>query len=117
MNIVVLQGKLTRAPEERTLPSGDRLVTYEVTTRLGDGEAASAPVSWADPPASAADLDEGDEVAVVGHIRRRFFRAEGATQSRTEVVAREVVPRRQRAKVGRALARAIDQLSDPHGGG
>ena len=117
MNIVVLQGKLTRAPEERTLPSGDRLVTYEVTTRLADGEAASAPVAWADPPAAALDLDEGDEVAVVGYIRRRFFRVGGVTQSRTEVVAREVVPRRRRAQVGRALAKAIDQLSDPGGGG
>ena len=117
MNIVVLQGKLSRAPEERLLPSGDRVVTYEVTTRLEDGTAASAPVSWADAPSTAMDHDAGDDVAVVGHVHRRFFRAGGATQSRTEVVAREVLPRRQRAKISRAIDRAITDLSDASGGG
>jgi single-strand DNA-binding protein len=49
-------------------------------------------------------------VVVVGHVHRRYFRSGGATQSRTEVVVREVLPARQRAKVARALARAADDL-------
>ena len=42
----------------------------------------------------------GADVVVLGSVRRRFFRAGGATQSRTEVVAEKVVaapgPRRRR---------------------
>jgi single-strand DNA-binding protein len=117
MNIVVLQGTLSRQPEERTLPSGDRLVSYEVTTRLPDGTAATAPVSWRAAPASACRFDAGDDVTVVGHVHRRFFQAGGSTQSRTEVVAREVLAHRHRARVAKAIDRAIDDLSGPGPGG
>ena len=49
------------------------------------------PVAWFDAGAAADDLDAGKPVAVAGHVRRRFFRAGGVTQSRTEVVATRVV--------------------------
>jgi hypothetical protein len=39
-----------------------------------------------------------------GSIRRRFFRAGGATQSRTEVVAEQVIAADRRRQVIRALA-------------
>jgi single-strand DNA-binding protein len=113
MNVVVLQGKLSRGPEERVLPSGAWLVAYEVTTRLDDGTASTAPVSWPSAPDGAALLDAGEEVVVVGHVRRRYFRAGGATQSRTEVVADTVLPVRQRSKVAKAIARAVADLSRP----
>jgi single-strand DNA-binding protein len=111
MNIVLLQGKLSRDPEERELQSG-ALITYEVTTRGEDGPAATAPVCWFDPPAAGRKLQAGDEVTVVGEVRRRFFRAGGATQSRTEVVAQEVVLSRRRAQVRRALERARELLDE-----
>ena len=38
---------------------------------------------------------------MVGRVRRRFFRAGGVTQSRTEVVADEVVPTRLAQAGGR----------------
>jgi single-strand DNA-binding protein len=43
------------------------------------------------------------EVIVVGTVRRRFFRAGGATQSRTEVVADRIVPTRRTKDVQRSL--------------
>ena len=49
----------------------------------------------------------GAEVVVTGHVRRRFFRAGGGTQSRTEVVADAVVPARSRARVRRAIDDAV----------
>ena len=52
MNIVVLQGTLSRAPDERQLRESV-LATYEVTTRGDDGQAVTAPVVWFDPPAAA----------------------------------------------------------------
>ncbi|HEX2851537.1 MAG TPA: hypothetical protein VHN98_13335, partial [Acidimicrobiales bacterium] len=61
-------------------------------------------------PASAATLDAGDEVVVVGHVSRRFFRAGGATQSRTEVVARSVHPPRAAKKIEAALRAASEEI-------
>ena len=37
MNVVILRGRLSSAPSSRTLPSGDNLVTFEVTTRPPEG--------------------------------------------------------------------------------
>jgi single-strand DNA-binding protein len=106
MNVVVLRGTLSRAAEQRELPSGSHVVAYEVTTRTKEGQAITVPVSWPEAPAEAL-LDAGAEVVVAGRVQRRYFRAGGATQSRTEVVAEAVVPatarRRARALVERAL--------------
>lgn len=111
MNIVVLQGKLSRAPEERELRESV-LATYEVTTRDEEGAATTAPVVWFDPPASAWKLDAGDEITVIGEVRRRFFRSNGRTASRTEVVARTVMPTRRTAQVGRALESALAAIEE-----
>lgn len=105
MNLVVLRGTLSRPPEARALRSGDMLVSYEVTCPgRGGTPATSVPVVWFAPPAgsAAADLEADAEVVVVGRVRRRFFRAAGSTQSRTEVVADRVVPARR--------ARAAEKL-------
>lgn len=109
-NLVVLRGRLTRPAAVRALPSGDELVELEVSVPRPGQRAESAPVVWPDAPAAARELDVDEEVVVVvGRVRRRFFRAGGATQSRTEVVAEAVVPaaraRRARAAVDKALAR------------
>ena len=111
MNVVVLQGKLSRAPEAREVRE-TVLVTYEVTTRDEDGKAATAPVVWFDPPTTAWQLDADDEVTVVGEVRRRFFRRNGRTESRTEVVAAAVVPSRRRAQVTRVVEGALARLEE-----
>jgi single-strand DNA-binding protein len=121
MNIVVLRGSLSRPAERRELQSGSVLVSYEVTVRRTDDERAdTVPVVWFDPPASAGDLDIGEEVVVTGRVRRRFFRAGGYTQSRTEVVADVVVPARRRKRaadaIDAALAQAIGDGGIPTGG-
>ena len=84
MNIVVLSGHLSSDPVVRVLASGSELMTLELTTRV-EGAAISVPLVWFDPPARVAVVS-GDEVRAVGTVRRRFYRAGGATQSRTEVV-------------------------------
>ena len=109
MNIVVLQGKLSRAPEERQL-TDSVLLTYEVTTRDEKGAAATAPVVWFDPPANAWQLEADDEVTVIGEVRRRFFQSNGRTQSRTEVIASTVLPTRRKSQVNRALEHALAQI-------
>ena len=112
MNIVALRGRLSRPAEERTLGSGTRLVSYDVTIPDSNGgRADTVPVVWFDAP-TAALLDEAVEVVVVGRVRRRFFRAGGATGSRTEVVAEAVIPARQAKKAAAALDRARQRITD-----
>ena len=106
-NVVVLRGHLSSEPRQRELPSGSALVQLEVTTRSETG-AESVPVVLFDRPFDGA---AGDAVIVVGRVRRRYFRAGGVTQSRTEVVAAEVVPARRRRSVDRVLRRAAEVLA------
>src|SRR5690348_6521842 len=103
MNIVVVAGRLSSTPVSRVLPSGDEVLNLEVTVPGDDGPAESVPVAWTGPPAWAGDLDTGHPVVVLGRVRRRFFRAGGTTQSRTEVVAEQVVPAGRRRQVAGVL--------------
>ena len=95
---VTLRGRVTGPPEERTLPSGDVLVTFRVSvprrpTPLGKGSRQTS--DWVECVAAAARIRRGvatwavgDDVQVDGVLRRRFYRSEGgAGGSRLEVEA------------------------------
>lgn len=110
-NTVVLRGVITSDPKVRDLPSGSRITNLEVTTR-SDALTASVPVVVHD---ADAGVSAGDEVVVVGHVHRRFFRAGGVTQSRTEVVASRVVLARRRRTASNAVAAAVALLSPDRG--
>jgi single-strand DNA-binding protein len=112
MNLVTLLGRLSRPAEQRLLPSGDRLVALDVTVDGPDGRAETVPVVWFDAPASAATLDADKQIMVIGRVRRRFYRANGATQSRTEVVAETVVTGNQAKRLRAALRAAAARLDD-----
>ena len=109
-NLTVLVGVLSRDAELRHLPSGDHLVALELTVRPATGPAESVPVAWPGAPESAAGWVAGQELLVTGRVRRRWFRASGSTQSRTEVVADRVVPTRRRAAAGKAVDAALRSL-------
>jgi single-strand DNA-binding protein len=103
-NLVLLRGTLTNDPVVRELPSGDTVTQIELTTRV-DGRAVSVPVAVHHGPVT---VGAGDEVVVTGHVNRRFFRAGGATQSRTEVIAADLVKTTRR----RTVERVLDGLDD-----
>ena len=108
MNIVIISGHLSSEPRRTELPSGSVLWSLDVTTPAADG-ARSVPVVWAGELAESV-WGPGTEVVVAGHCRRRFFRAGGITQSRTEVVASsivEVTRRRTEAVAVRSAVRAL----------
>jgi len=119
-NVVVLRGRVNRPPVERVLPSGDRLAAIDVTVPGGVAGATtgrgsrseSVPLAWFDAPAWAADLEPGTEILVRGRVRRRFFRAGAALQSRTEVVVEQAAPLRQVAKCVALLRRVTDEIAD-----
>ncbi len=108
MNIVVLEGVLSSTPVTRQLASGSVVISLELTTDI-DGVTASVPVAWFDPP-SSVEWDAGQQLVVAGAVRRRFFRSGGLTQSRTEVVATEVVEASKRRQVQRVVRKVADKL-------
>ena len=110
MNVVILRGSLSSAPQSRDLPSGSVVWTLEVTTPTETGN-LSVPVAQFDP-VRAPEFAPGDSVVVVGEVRRRFFRAGASTQSRTEVVASEIVPARAVARARKAVERALRHCAD-----
>jgi single-strand DNA-binding protein len=101
-NLVVLRGTLVADPRTRELPSGSILIQFHITTR-DDGGTLSVPVAWFAPVGGSVPASAGDDVVVIGSVRRRFFRVGGATQSRTEVVAEQVIAARRRRLVERSL--------------
>ncbi len=91
LNTVRLVGRVSGAPEARTLPSGDEIWTFRVVVdrarpRGRQSVDALECVAWsARTRRSAASWRDGDVVEVSGSLRRRFYRAVGATRSRVEV--------------------------------
>jgi single-strand DNA-binding protein len=93
VNEVRLVGRLSAAPQERLLPSGDTVWTFRLVVprpedRAGSRRAVDALecAVWAGRvrrSVSAWAVD--DVVEVTGSVRRRFFRAGGAPASRVEV--------------------------------
>jgi single-strand DNA-binding protein len=107
-NEVLLVGRIAAGAEERTLPSGDILVTWRLVVgrppqpKAGGRRTASVDaldcVAWrADVRRRALSWSVGDTVEVTGALRRRFWRGPTGPASRTEV---EVSRGRRVAKGG-----------------
>ena len=111
INLAFVHGTLSSPPEIRTLASGDRLASLQLTVRRAELAATSVPVAIVDPPAWVEGVAAGDEIAVLGTVRRRFFRAGGATASRFEIAADHIARGNDRRAIGRLLRRASDQLA------
>jgi single-strand DNA-binding protein len=95
VNEVRLVGRLADAPQLRELPSGDSLWTLRVVVErpaAPEGERRRQRVDTLECAVWSGRLTKqlprwsaGDVVEVCGALRRRFFRAAGATASRVEV--------------------------------
>lgn len=111
VNLAVLCGTLPKIPEPRLLADGCTVWELDLTVRQEGRPAATVPVSWRPPAGAEPDRwPPGEEVVVVGSVRRRFYRAGGATVSRTDVLADAVIPTRQRKRVAGLLAGAVGVL-------
>lgn len=105
LNAVELVGRVSAAPEERDLPSGDPLVTLRVVVdrppRSGETRRHVDVIDvacWGSRVRrSASALQTGDLVRVEGALRRRFYLAGGARSSRYEVEAARLVRQGRRA--------------------
>jgi hypothetical protein len=116
MNVVVIEGTVGSAVDRLELASGTQVWSFTVSAPLEDGHTHAVPVAWNDPP--GIELEEGTDIAVLGTVRRRFFRSGGSTFSRTEVVAEAVVVGTDRRKRKALLGKAAARLQvDPRRGG
>lgn len=101
-NTAIVEGTITADATVTELADGSAVHNFEL--RSGD---TCVPVAWYDP-VRPPRLVAGAEMVVVGRVRRRWFRAGGGSQSRTEVVA-ETVAKPGSARAVRAVARAADR--------
>ena len=111
VNLVVVLGEVSAAPELRELESGRRLAALAIRSRGADGRATSVPVTVWEPAAWVEDLAPGTEVVVVGGVRRRFFRtATGTSATRVDVEAAFIGRAGQRRQLESALRRVETAL-------
>ena len=112
-NEVRLVGRLSQAPEERVLPSGDAVWTFRVVVPRPAGgrtrqrvDALDCAVWGGRVRASVPTWTADDVVEVTGQLRRRFFSTGGPPVSRVEVevTSGRLVRRAGRAEVTRRAA-------------
>lgn len=101
-NEVRLTGRVSGAPEQRELPSGDVLVQLRVVVPRPAARSRGATASrqrvdtidvtcWSARARGAAlRLDDGAGVQVTGALRRRFFRTGSGAASRYDVEASSI---------------------------
>ncbi len=94
------------------MPSGERLVSFVLTTRTPAGPTQSVPVCWFGAPSSARRLGIGAEVVVTGSVRCRVSSADDPRADNTAVVAQSVVPARQRLRVAGAIDVAVAAITE-----
>jgi single-strand DNA-binding protein len=104
VNEVRLEGRVTTAPQERELPSGDVISTFRISVPRGRtpmNRPAAKGSDWVDCVAagarcrrSVAGWAVGDEVEVTGVLRRRFFRVAQTTGAPTRLEVEVLKARR-----------------------
>lgn len=112
LNLTVVCGECPAAPVVRTLESGRRLATLDLRV-AGEGGATSVPVTVWEPDTWLETVEPGASLAVLGRVRRRFFRvATGGVGTRVDVEAERVAPQRDRRRLSALLRRAEQTLAD-----
>ncbi len=92
VNVVVLAGKLSAAPEFAEMPSGDTVARLRLQVPEAGKRVLPLPVAaWTRAARRDCErLTKGDAVMVRGHLVRRFFKGNGGGRAMMEVVASEV---------------------------
>ena len=107
MNVAVVRGHVLAAPNERRLGSGEFAPSFDVVTESDAGR-LTVPVNWVTTVKTL--IAEGDDVVVIGRVRRRFFQAGGAAQTRTELLAESVIAARRKVAVQKAIDAALADI-------
>ena len=103
MSVCIVAG--TVAGEATVVDLADGRILHCFDLRTSDG-----PINLVIENNTHTVPSPGDPVVVIGRIRRRFFRAGGATAARTELLVQRIEPAHRRAVVKRAIEKAVAQL-------
>ena len=100
-NVSLVRGTLVALPTVRVIDRHQRATTFDLATIVG-GKRAVVPVV-------ALNMDlpiikVGDDVTVLGHVRRRFFRVGARTQSVTELMVEHIVAGNKTARLEKLYA-------------
>lgn len=100
-NVSLVRGTLVALPTVRVIDRHQRATTFDLATVVG-GKRAVVPVV-------ALNMDlpiikVGDDVTVLGHVRRRFFRVGARTQSVTELMVEHIVAGNKTARLEKLYA-------------
>ena len=100
-NVSLVRGTLVALPTVRVIDRHQRATTFDLATVVG-GKRAVVPVV-------ALNMDlpiikVGDDVTVLGHVRRRFFRVGARTQSVTELMVEHIVTGNKTARLEKLYA-------------
>jgi single-stranded DNA-binding protein len=119
VNLAVVSGTCSAPPEVRVLDSGTRVASLSIRCPADarDERATSVPVTVWNPAAWVETLDRGDEVVVVGRVRRRFYSRPGGVGSRVDVDAVVIARARDRRRVEALTRRAAAELDRMLGDG
>lgn len=110
-NVAVALGTISSEVQMRTLPSGTELASFSISVNHATGPTTSMTASWSTPmPAVLNRLTPGTEVLAVGRVVRRFYRAGGATQSRTELVVDRIERLSRKVACRRMVEHVIGHL-------
>lgn len=103
MSVCIVAGTVAGESSAVELADGRILECFDVRTPDG-------PINSVIEDHGQAMPSVGEDVVVIGRVRRRFFRAAGSTVARTELVVHRIEPARRRAAVKRAIQKAVDEL-------
>lgn len=92
----MVRGTLVALPLVRVIDRHQRATTFDLAT-LVLGRRTVVPVVAVNMDLPVIKV--GDEVTVVGHVRRRFFRVGPRTQSITELVVEHIATRGSSKKI------------------
>ena len=100
-NVSLVRGTLVALPTVRVIDRHQRATTFDLATVVG-GKRAVVPVV-------ALNMDlpiikVGDDVTVLGYVRRRFFRVGARTQSVTELMVEHIVAGNKTARLEKLYA-------------
>lgn len=88
MNRCEFEGRLSGAPVERELPSGDVILAFRLVVPREEGgrvDTIDCAVSNARLRKALARVEDGTTIAVEGQLHRRFWRGAAGVVSRYEV--------------------------------
>lgn len=95
-NIAMIRGTLVALPLVRVIDRHQRATTFDLASVvLGRRTVVPVVATNMDLPI----IKVGDEVTVVGHVRRRFFRVGPRTQSITELVVEQIATKGSAKKI------------------